>query len=1243
MCRFHLIVRSSLTLVFVTSIILQYSSNPVLALNEESEATSTPESAFIPILVENFEGGQAKNFSTNNLVDLQPQKLLIKPNGSASFPFQELSQANIEIQFGNFQDDIPNAFQLTLTSANSPKFVIDFTDKPAAKKNTHTVTLTRVSEGEGNREEEVLRTYQSLTNLPSAVSLEYSFGLLAIKYGDQRKLIGYYKHPNNAIDSMQISVSSGSLIIKTLKVAINATQTPALTGTQQSSLAEADEQNKALMTHYRAGKFKDAAQCGERVLEIRRDILGRQHRDYAASLNNLAALYYNMGEYEKTAPLFIESAETRKLTLGSLHPEYAQSLNNSAALKNMLGDYTSAIALFREASNIWKEVLGQNHYEYATSLHNLAKVHSTIGEYSIAENLYQESTKIVKANYGGEHAEYATSLNNLALLYEQMGDLDRAELLYRECKEIRLKALGKEHPAYATVLNNLGTLYRDQGDYEKATPLLEASLETHRKAFGENHTSFATSLNNLALLYQQQARSNDAQELMNQASEIILNNLGSQHPLYAESLINRGNLHETNGNAPEAEKAFLAALEIRKTTFGDDHPDYGSTLQRLAKFYYDHGDGEKSDQFSSEATRIQRNQLNKNAIAQSARQQIANQNKLRSYLDLRLSNAVLGNTTAKVAAQEMWQWKGSVTRRQQAYRRISNTPHLIPIYNELQTITQKLSSLVGNVPPIPRETTDNAKQIESQRKRDLWQSAFDRLSRQREALEREIAALSEDYRRIDELLTVEKVQSCLPKKTAFIDILRYQHFSNSTSTTSKTNINTIGQPRFVGFIVQPNREPVLVSLGDANQISLEIERFRSGLTSRSQTDGERETTNQAANQIRKQIWQPIEKHLDGIETILISSDNSVSTLPFHAIPGRRFGDYLLEDYRIAYLPMAQQLEQILIESNSNTQIGQLLVVGDVDYDAKHSETGSPEQELTQEPVQPKIAAATESLAINQAWKQLRANTENNFQQLDGFERELELITKLRYQNRQKIVALRGSKATKSAFLEKSAESSILHVITHGYFAKDSDTRHVEISDPLQNAPKDSDNILETLPESRSIATFTPGLLSGLAFAGANRSSEAEDMVSDGILRSSEIEVASLKSVKLVVLSACETGLGKAADGEGITGLQRAFQIAGAESVVASLWKVDDQATVELMKLFYTNLWKHGMSRLDSIREAQLTMLNRYDPKTGQVRGLGSQPVKRDLNQDNLRSPNPIEKMRLAPRYWAAFQLSGDWR
>ncbi len=148
---------------------------------------------------------------------------------------------------------------------------------------------------------------------------------------------------------------------------------------------------------------------------------------------------------------------------------------------------------------------------------------------------------------------------------------------------------------------------------------------------------------------------------------------------------------------------------------------------------------------------------------------------------------------------------------------------------------------------------------------------------------------------------------------------------------------------------------------------------------------------------------------------------------------------------------------------------------------------------------------------------------------------------------------------------------------------------------------------------------------------------AKPPADDGIMTALEVASLDLQGVDLAVLSACETGLGQSAGGEGMLGLQRAFQVAGAKTTVTSLWSVDDGATQTLMTEFYKRLWNkdHVLGKLEALRQAQLEMLDRYDPHAQKLvdRGRGIE----------LDTPVTDGNGRLSPRYWAAFELSGDWR
>jgi CHAT domain-containing protein len=215
--------------------------------------------------------------------------------------------------------------------------------------------------------------------------------------------------------------------------------------------------------------------------------------------------------------------------------------------------------------------------------------------------------------------------------------------------------------------------------------------------------------------------------------------------------------------------------------------------------------------------------------------------------------------------------------------------------------------------------------------------------------------------------------------------------------------------------------------------------------------------------------------------------------------------------------------------------------------------------------------------------------------------------------------LREEEATESAFRREAPKHAWLHLATHGFFAPP------EIRSALTSYERAPERT--TLESMQYVAGADPALLSGIALTGASH--QAKPGEDDGILTALEISEMDLSGVKLAVLSACETGLGQTAGGEGVLGLQRAFQVAGTKSVLTSLWRVDDEQTRQLMERFYANLWdkKKPMSKAQALREAQLWMLKE---KPG--RGL-----QRGDRKDASKPSRPL------PKYWAPFVLSGDWR
>jgi CHAT domain-containing protein len=273
---------------------------------------------------------------------------------------------------------------------------------------------------------------------------------------------------------------------------------------------------------------------------------------------------------------------------------------------------------------------------------------------------------------------------------------------------------------------------------------------------------------------------------------------------------------------------------------------------------------------------------------------------------------------------------------------------------------------------------------------------------------------------------------------------------------------------------------------------------------------------------------------------------------------------------------------------STNREGSVLAVGDVNYYRR------------EEPVEPRPAGVAGSYSrsrLGDTWQPLPA-TRVELQSLRGLHDEV-LGWKRRFD------LLEASAATEEAVRQALPGHRYVHLATHGYFEPD------HLPSLMANAREQDTEILDE--ERRAVGLF-PGLLSGLVLAGVN--AEPDPARDDGYLSAEELQYLDLSACDLAVLSACETALGSKRAGEGLQSLRRGFAVAGARTVVSSLWKVDDREAATFMRHFYENYWQKGLDKLEALHQAGLRMLrqNRAD-YAGDAR----------------------------PETWGAFVMSGDWR
>jgi CHAT domain-containing protein/Tfp pilus assembly protein PilF len=940
------------------------------------------------------------------------------------------------------------------------------------------------------------------------------------------------------------------------------------------------------------GDYAQAEPLYRQALEIRKKARGETHPDYATSLNNLAGLYQTMGDFARAESLFLQAKEIWQKSLGETHPDYGMSLNNLGLLYEAMGDYAKAEPLYRQALEICQKALGETHPNYGASLNNLAALYKSMGDYARAEPLYRQATQILQKALGDKHPSYATGLSNLAGTYFDMGDYARAEPLYVEASEAIKTALGESHPEYARSLNNLAGLYESVGDHAKAEPLYRQALEIRKKALGETHPDYATSLNNLAALYQVMGDYAKAEPLLRQALEIKKKALGETHPDYATSLNNLAALYHAIGDSARAESHYLQSAEVMKKALGETHPNYATSLNNLALMHRFMGNYAQAERCSRDSLSISRQNLELTALVQSERQQIAMLERVRHHLHFLIDLAAEAPAHGPAAYDEVLAWKGIVLGRQRAMRAAGRSSEVAPVLEELRDTATELATLSFGIP--------------SRQQAQAWKRQIAQLSAKKEELEQKLAVASKAYRDALKPVTLADLRAALPKGAALVDFIQFQH----TTRRSKEHGGGLTVEQRIGvFVVRSVGEVQFLDIGSATFIATAIDAWRAG-------QGYSAEAQKAAQTLREKIWLPIEVHLNGVTTVFICPDQDLGKLPFAALPGKTPGTYLLQECALVVVPAPQAVLWSKETRPAEDRLQSLLVVGGVDYDRKMKLDSAPLPKLAIQGLAPRVDRDAGSA----------------FQPIPGTQEEMIAIGALFKASHGGVAAMMigGEKASQQAVIQSARDHRYLHLATHGYFAA------ARFKSAMDRDINDVRSGQMAFVSQQSISGYNPGLLSGLALAGANEPTDEDD----GIWTSSEVEALNLGNVELVVLSACETGLGKTAGGEGLLGLQRAFQVAGAGTVVASLWSVPDQATKALMVRFYENLWQKEMGKLEALREAQLWMLEHGAEQPEMRREIAARGLKEFAG--DVEASGAKDK-QLPPYYWAAWVLSGDWK
>jgi CHAT domain-containing protein/tetratricopeptide (TPR) repeat protein len=897
------------------------------------------------------------------------------------------------------------------------------------------------------------------------------------------------------------------------------------------------------------------------------------------------------------------------------HPDLADGVNNLAVQYYSAGEYAKAEPLYQEGLAMYralfpKERFPNGHPDLAGSIINLAELYRAAGEYGRAEPLCKEALAMCRAVFPKErfpngHLHLAISINSLAALYLSAGEYGRAEPLCKESLAMCRALFPKDrfphgHPLVANGINNLAFLYWSMREYARAEPFYQEALAMFRAVFPRDrfphgHADLARGINNLAALYYSAGEYAKAEPLYKEGLAMCRalfpkDRFPHGHADLARGIDNLAELYRAAGEYRRAETLGQEALAIYralypKERFPHGHADLATSTTNLAALHDAAGEYARAEPLLQEALAMYR------TLAAAFLSAAAEAEAMNFLADQPLTRDGFLSVTRHLPPDPahyslLWYGRAPLFRlleRRRLDLAAARDGAAAGLAARLADVRLKLSRAL--LAPAGAVAAD-----------------LRRLTADKEGLEKELAArlgLTPRARRDEP--GPQALAEALGRSAAFIDFVRYTDFEYEPKKLGQAGERRT--PRYAAFVLCQGKPAGRVELGEAEPMERAWADWRKAIVA-GRPDGAE------AAALAKLVWEPLRPHLPAeCRAVWLSPDGALCQVPWAALPGKRKDTVLLEDHALAVVPHGPFLADALrSEVPAGPAKDGVLVVGGVDYD------GAPSP-----PAESAVAGLRDPAGVGR----------RGLKYLPGTLAELQRIrAEARTALKAELVALRGKEAGVAGLLAQLPRARYAHVATHGFFA-DASVRSV-----LQ---VDEKHFRLRGPERAAAGARNPLVLSGLVLAGANRPDAGPDR---GILTAEGIVGLNLEGMELAVLSACETGLGEVAGGEGVLGLVRAFHVAGAKNVVASLWWVDDDATAALMGRFYHKLWAERKPPLEALRQAQLEVYrNPGHIKDWAQRGIDVAAV--PLPKPPERQAKPGERARTAQ--WAAFLLSGPGR
>lgn len=811
------------------------------------------------------------------------------------------------------------------------------------------------------------------------------------------------------------------------------------------------------------------------------------------------------------------------------------------------------------AKNIYEELYGKSNSDYARCLNVLGDLHGSTGDKEQAENFFMEAKALYDNGMDKNDPVYATTLFYFAFLNALIGMDEKSEQFYLEAMDIQVKVGGKENLLYASSSHNLANLYRDKGNYDKAKPLFQEAIAIKEQLFGKLHPSYSSSVGELAVLYYLNGDYEKAELLYLECKDIDEKTVGKEHHFYANTLYRLGQLYMAMKAYEKAEPIMSETNALDKKIMGRYHSYYAGSTLNLARLYLEMGRQEAAESHFLEYFTVK-----KQLVAQDF--SFLSENEKEKYIEknlepdrvelhalgLQLKSPKLNSLQYELALFS----KGLRLAANQSTTKFvfqSADTSLINSYNELLDV-QKQLGMEYQKPVAVREKVEE-------------------LEARKEQIEKQLSRASKFFRIQQRAnnVAIADIRASLQPNEASIEFVHFRYNQDSVL--------------YAAIVIVPENEAIayipLFEEKTLNQVAVQP-KTGSGYVKQLYA-GTRGVTGvqprKRLHSLYELIWKPLDPLLNNKERIYYASTGLMSRLNLGAMV---IGEekVLADKYELVNLSSTRlvALEEEKLDSRN------AFVMGGVIY----TEEEKDQPALAENPSQALDEGIANFAEVDIA---LRGTA---WDYLQWTEQEGKDVSKKLRENGYNVHFVKGTSATEEAFKTlgtKQSSPRIIHLATHGFFFPDPADSNVEEAEPTDNKAASREPVFKVAEH--------PMLRSGLLLSGANHAWSGGAQLpgkEDGILTAYEIANMNLTNTELVVLSACETGLGDIQGSEGVYGLQRAFKKAGVRYQIMSLWQIPDQETSVFMTRFYENWLDNQMPIREAFNKTQLEMRDRFsDP------------------------------------------------